>query len=89
MVEDEEIIDLNCGNDESVLRKRAKTQALILKNFWKKWKLQYLTSLQEFHKTTGNNIQQVRIGDVVLVHIPTSWVNWQLAVIKMSSRDHH
>ena len=45
MVEDEEIIDPNYGTDESDLQKRAKTQALILKHFWRRWKLEYLTSL--------------------------------------------
>ena len=45
IVEDEEIIDPNNGNDESDLRNRAKAQALILKKFWKQWKLEYLTSL--------------------------------------------
>ena len=55
---------------------------MILKHFWRRWKLEYLTSLREFHKTTGNNIQQVRIGDVVLVHDDTPRINWQLAVIE-------
>ena len=55
---------------------------MILKQFWKRWKLEYLTSLREFHKTTGNNTQQVRIGDVVLVHDDAPRINWQLAVIK-------
>ena len=77
MVDDEDIIDPDYPeNTESALQKRAKTQALILKHFWKRWKLEYLTSLQEFHKTTGNNIQQVRIGDVVLVHDDAPRINW-------------
>ena len=83
MVEDDELVDPNYGqNDESDLRKRAKTQAVILKQFWKRWKLEYLTSLREFHKTTGSNTQKVRIGDVVLVHDDTPRINWQLAVIE-------
>ena len=40
----------------------------MLKHFWTHWRLEYLTTLGEFHKTTGNNIQQVEVGDVVLVH---------------------
>ena len=83
MVEDDELVDPNHGqSDESDLRRRAKMQAVILKQFWKRWKLEYLTSLREFHKTTGNNTQQVRIGDVVLVHDDVPRINWQLAVIE-------
>ena len=81
MVEEDEVIDPNYG-DSSDLRKRANTQALILKHFWKRWKLEYLTSLREFHKTTGNNTQRVQTGDVVLVHDDTPRINWQLAVIE-------
>ena len=87
MVDDEDIIDPDYPeNTESALQKRAKTQALILKHFWKRWKLEYLTSLWEFHKTTGNNIEQVRIGDVVLVHDDAPRINWQLAVIEDVTR---
>ena len=81
IVEEDEVIDPNYG-DGSDLRKRANTQALILKHFWKRWKLEYLTSLREFHKTTGNNTQRVQTGDVVLVHDDTPRINWQLAVIE-------
>ena len=81
MVEEDKVIDPNYG-DDSDLRKRANTQALILKHFWKRWKLEYLTSLWEFHKTTGNNTQRVQTGDVVLVHDDTLRINWQLAVIE-------
>ena len=60
VVENDELVDPNYGqSDESNLRRRAKMQGVILKQFWKRWKLEYLTSLREFHKTTGNNLQQV------------------------------
>ncbi|XP_065915698.1 uncharacterized protein [Dysidea avara] len=81
MVEDDELDDPSYGT-ESDLKKRANAQALILKHFWKRWKLEYLTSLREFHKTTGNNIQKVQIGDVVLVHDDTPRIRWDLAVIE-------
>ena len=81
MVEDDELTDPNYGT-ESELRKRANTQALILKHFWKRWKLEYLTSLREFHKTTGNNVQKVQVGDVVLVHDDIPRIRWELAVIE-------
>ena len=63
--------------------KRAKVQALMLKNFWTCWRSENLTSLREFHKTTGNNMQQVKAGDVViLVHDDSPRVNWKYAVIE-------
>ena len=54
----------------------------MLKHFWTHWRLEYLTTLREFHKTTGNNIQQVKVGDVVLVHDDTPRVNWKYAVVE-------
>ena len=54
-VEEDELDDPDFG-DESVVTKRAKIQALMLKHFWTRRRLEYLTTLREFHKTTGNNI---------------------------------
>ena len=54
----------------------------MLKHFWTRWKSEYLTTLREFHKTTGNNIQRVKVGDVVLIHDDTPRVNWKYAVIE-------
>ena len=68
--------------DECAVIRRAKVQALMLKNFWTRWRSEYLTSLREFHKTTGNNIQQVKAGDIVLVHDDTPRFNWKYAVIE-------
>ena len=80
-VEEDELDDPDF-EAESAVMKRAKIQALMLKHFWTRWRLEYLTTLREFHKTTGNNIQQVKVGDVVLVHDDTPRVNWKYAVIE-------
>jgi len=80
-VEDDEINDPNF-QDVSELRQRAKGQAIVIKHFWSRWKNEYLTALRETHRTTGNNAQQINIGDVVLVHDDTARVNWRLAVIE-------
>ena len=40
-------------------------RALLLQNFWKS---DYLTALRECHRTTGNNTQAIRVGDIVQVH---------------------
>ena len=47
-----------------------------------RWRHEYLTSLREFHKTTGTNEQKVKQGDVVLVHDDGPRANWRLAVIE-------
>ena len=66
----------------SDLRKRVRAQATIVKQFWIRWKREYLTALRETHKVTGNNEQRVKIGDVVLVHDDTPRIKWRLAVIE-------
>jgi len=68
--------------DDSQIRHRAKTQAIVVKHFWSRWRHEYLTALRETHRKTGNNVQQVKVGDVVLVHDNTTRVNWKLAVIE-------
>ena len=77
----DEISDQDFG-DTSEIRRRAKAQAIVMKHFWSRWKHEYLTALREAHRTTGDNTQQVRVGDVVLVHDDTRRVNWRLAVIE-------
>ena len=81
VTEDDEIHDLDFG-DDSTLRRRAKRQALVIKHFWNRWNGEYLTALRETHRMTGNNDQRVKAGDVVLVHDDTKRVNWKLAVIE-------
>ena len=68
--------------DDSEVRIRAKSQALRLKHFESRWRKEYLTSLREFHKSTGNNDQSVRVGDVVLIHSDNPRLLWRMAVIE-------
>jgi transposase InsO family protein len=81
IVEDDEIDDPTFGNI-SEITKRAQIQALILQHFWSRWKAEYLTSLREFHKTTGKNNQTIRVGEVVLIHDDSPRIKWKLAVIE-------
>ena len=66
----DELDDPDFG-DVSDLRRRARSQALIVKHFWTRWKGEYLNALRETHKVTGNNEQRVKIRDVILVHDDT------------------
>ena len=76
-----EVSDPTFG-DESPLRQRANKQALILQQFWYRWKHEYLTSLREFRRNTGTNKQSIKKGDVVLVHDESPRLTWKLAVVE-------
>ena len=65
-------------NDNSQLRKQA---AHLLQSFQSRWKHEYLTALREYHRATGHNHQQIKIGDIVIVHDDGSHVNWRLAIV--------
>lgn len=51
--------------------------------FLGRWRNKYLTALREMHKTTGNNEQQVNIGDVVLVNDDSTRVNWNWQLLSL------
>ena len=64
-----EIDDPDYGNTSRLeLTRMLKLQSQLLEHFWSHWRHDYLTSLQEFHKVTGNNSQRVSVSDVVVVH---------------------
>ena len=67
--------------DDSALRQRATKQALLLQQFWYRWKHEYLTSIREFHKNTGTNKRTIKNWDVVLVHGESPRSTWKLAVV--------
>ena len=41
-----------------------------------------MTSLKEFHKTSGYNQQRIKAGDIVLIHDDKPCTNWRLAGIE-------
>ena len=59
---------------------RDKTQ--ILQHFQQRWKREYLTSLRESHKGADPSKQNIRVGDVVVVHDDVPRSRWQLAIIE-------
>ena len=81
MIEGEVIDDPDYGSNSQV-KGRAGTMTLLLNRFWRRWRAEYLTSLREFHRTTGNNSQNVKKGDIVLVHDDTPRAGWKLAIIE-------
>ena len=68
--------------EASQIRKRARLQAAILGGFKKRWCHEYLTSLREYHKASGNNQRRVKKGDVVIVHDDTPRATWKMAVVE-------
>ena len=64
------------------LRRDAKRQSILLDHFTHQWRQEYLTSLRKFYHPTGTSGQQVKIGDIVLVHDECPRMNLKLAVIK-------
>ena len=77
----EDLTDTDYGSSSDVGR-QVKMQALILQRFWNRWRHEYLTSLREFHNTSGTNKQSIKKGEVVLVHDDTHRSTWKLAVIE-------
>lgn len=41
-----------------------------------------MTSLREFHKVSGKNEVEIKVGDIVHVHDDTKRVNWRLAFVE-------
>ena len=81
LVDEDSIHDPDYGFDCKV-KKRARTMSFLLNQFWKRWKTEHLTSLRESHRSTKNNKQAVKKGEVVLVHDDGPRANWRLAVIE-------
>ena len=79
VIDKEEINGPDYSSSEQ-LQRRACQQALLFQTFWHQWKHDYLTYLHEFHQTSGNNQQKIKVGDVVLVHDDSPRRNWKLAV---------
>ena len=78
---DDETEDPDYPVSESQMRKRLTNHARLLQHFQTRWKREYLTSLREFHKTSGLNIQNVRVGDIVMIHDDGPRLHWRLGVI--------
>ena len=83
----EHVTDIQDGDygDRSDMNKRARVFAHLLEHFRSRWRQEYLTSLREFHKASGNNMQRIKVGDVVLIHDDGPRVQWKLAVIEKLS----
>ncbi|XP_053390985.1 uncharacterized protein LOC128553823 [Mercenaria mercenaria] len=50
------------------ISKRARILKQLIGNFRERWRHEYLTSLRQYHRTTGNNTQTIKVGDVVQIY---------------------
>ena len=56
-----EYTDINDPDyEQDLIRTKAKAQAHLMKCFQSRWTHEYLTSLREFHRTSGNNQQYIK-----------------------------
>ena len=77
----DELEDPNYG-DDSALRRRNNLQAAVLQRFGSRWRHEYLTSLREFHRRSGNNEQTIKEDELVMVHDDKPRNTWKLAIIE-------
>ena len=56
--------------------KRARAQGHLISQFRERWRHEYLTSLRQFHQTSGDNNQTIRVGDVVQIYDESPRTQW-------------
>jgi len=65
-----------------MIKKQVDKQTQVIRQFWVRWRSDYLTSLREFHKSTGHNKQVINKGDVVIIHDDKARLYWKLAIVE-------
>ncbi|VDI65474.1 Hypothetical predicted protein [Mytilus galloprovincialis] len=66
----------------SDISKHAQRLSSLIEHFWNRWKFEYLSSLREFHKKTGDNKINIKVGDAVQVHDDKPRIKWKTAVVE-------
>ena len=85
----EDIQDPSC-RDATNSRKDAQALSVLLQHFVSRWRHDYLKSLREFYRPSNKRGgEQVKVGDVVLVHDDCARINWKMAVVEslITSKD--
>ena len=73
-------IDMDTTNFTSTpnYNKIVERQNELIKHFRSRWRTEYLTSLQEFRKSSGYNQQSIRVGDAVQIHNEIPRIHWKI-----------
>ncbi|XP_052268588.1 uncharacterized protein LOC127869969 [Dreissena polymorpha] len=77
--------------DHAAFNRMASRRELLIQQFYRRWKTEYLTSLREHHRMSGSNTQTINTGDVVQIHDDGPRCRWKLAVVVdvVTGRDGH
>ncbi|CAG2257948.1 unnamed protein product [Mytilus edulis] len=62
--------------------KRYNHKVTLIEHFAKRWRMEYLTGLREFHRVAGDQSAHVKIGSVVQIMDNSPRMMWKLAVIE-------
>ena len=71
-----------CDTSGKTMRILFSRLAQIFEHFQNRRRQEYLTSLREYHKTTGRNDQSIKTGDVVLIHDDVPRTKWKMAFVE-------
>ena len=70
-------------HDATRIRRDAQIQSVLLEHFANRWRHKYLTSLQKFyHPSNKGGSEQIKVGDVMLVHDDCPRMNWKMAIVE-------
>ncbi|KAH3724268.1 hypothetical protein DPMN_050084 [Dreissena polymorpha] len=56
----------------------ARRRELLIQQFYRRWKTEYLTSLREHHRMSGSKTQTINTGDVVQIHDDGPRCRWPI-----------
>ncbi|XP_071161008.1 uncharacterized protein [Mytilus edulis] len=68
--------------DFTEANKRFNHKVTLIEHFAKRWRMEYLTGLREFHRVAGDQSAHVKIGSVVQIMDNSPRMMWKLAVIE-------
>ncbi|CAG2232846.1 unnamed protein product [Mytilus edulis] len=74
--------DNNLNLDFTEANKRFNHKVTLIEHFAKRWRMEYLTGLREFHRVAGDQSAHVKIGSVVQIMDNSPRMMWNLAVIE-------
>ena len=75
-------IEYSDRSDKDSICKGFQRQRDIIDHFWNRWRLEYLTSLREFHTVTGDNKRLINIGYIVHIQDDKPKNSWKLAQVE-------
>lgn len=73
--------NVKCEQSKETVNTNFARQCKLVEHFRNRWKLEYLTSLREYHRATGNNKNQIKIGEIVQIHDETHRNQWKLGIV--------